>query len=206
MFEARLDHESVGSDGWFVYLLALTDCTAFKVGFTCNPLQRLYAFNHRYFEVIDLDESVLLPVLTIDAARELEADLKNALSPHRASAPSWVSLDAGGHTEWFSAVYFRDAIQLLREFANVQPTQLVFDLRSQLKHVLLTHREPFERWLVDQVRQIETLAQSAKTVALARERQYRLRDWWDVYRRLGIEIFTERPDVRDALIQYVRSM
>jgi hypothetical protein len=102
-------------------------------------------------------------------------------------------------------VYFRDAIQLLRELANVQPTQLVFDLRSQLKHVLLAHRDPFERWLVDQVRQIETLAQSAKTVALARERQYRLRDWWDVYRRLGIEIFTERPDVRDALIQYVRS-
>ena len=38
---------------WFVYLFALTDCSAFKVGFSCNPFQRIHAFCRRYYERFD---------------------------------------------------------------------------------------------------------------------------------------------------------
>lgn len=45
---------------WFVYLLALADYSAFKVGFSCNPLQRIFSFSRRYFECFDLRQSRLL--------------------------------------------------------------------------------------------------------------------------------------------------
>ena len=45
---------------WFVYLFALTDCSAFKVGFSCNPFQRIHAFCRRYYERFDVRQSLLL--------------------------------------------------------------------------------------------------------------------------------------------------
>ena len=38
---------------WYVYLFALTDCSAFKVGFSCNPFQRIHTFSRRYYERFD---------------------------------------------------------------------------------------------------------------------------------------------------------
>ena len=49
------------SHRWCVYLLALTDCSAFKIGFSCNLLQRLYSFSHRYFERFATNPGCVLP-------------------------------------------------------------------------------------------------------------------------------------------------
>ena len=62
-----------GGRPWFVYLFALSDCSAFKVGFSRSPLQRIYAFSRRYFESFDLSQSRLLPVGGCDEARFIEA-------------------------------------------------------------------------------------------------------------------------------------
>src|SRR5688572_29166122 len=88
---------------WFVYLFALSDYSAFKVGFSCSPLQRICTFTRRYFERFDLSQSIVLQVPRNDVARSLEAAVKAELASHRTQAPEWVAREAGGHTEWFSA-------------------------------------------------------------------------------------------------------
>jgi hypothetical protein len=52
--------ETTGQSSWFVYLFPLLDYTAFKIGFSSNPLQRIYGFSHRYFERFDFDRALLL--------------------------------------------------------------------------------------------------------------------------------------------------
>src|SRR5688500_235229 len=73
----------------FVYLFALADCSAFKVGFSNNPLQRIYTFSRRYFERFDLHQSQVLQLVTGDDARAAEAALKTELAEFRAESPSW---------------------------------------------------------------------------------------------------------------------
>jgi hypothetical protein len=80
------------------------------------------------------------------------------------------------------------------------------DLRSQLESVLLAHREQFGRWLMEETPQIEMLAQNPRSVSSARERKLRLRDWWHAYERFRIEVFAERPDLREAIIRYLMPM
>src|SRR5262245_19438076 len=104
---------------WFVYLLPLADCSAFKVGFSCDPLTRIYPFSHPYYAPFAPRRPSLLALATNDAAREVEATLKAEFAAYRAEAPEWVPLDAGGHTEWFSAVYLQDAEARLCELAGV---------------------------------------------------------------------------------------
>ena len=50
----------MSDSSWFVYLFALTDCSAFKVGFSCNPFQRIHTFSRRYYERFDVRQSLLL--------------------------------------------------------------------------------------------------------------------------------------------------
>src|SRR5690606_4366050 len=71
---------------WCVYLLTLTDCSAFKIGFSCNLLQRLYSFSHRYFEQFDLRESLALRLEGEAQARCIEATLKQEFSSAQLSA------------------------------------------------------------------------------------------------------------------------
>ena len=80
---------------WFVYLIALTDCTAFKVGFSSNPLQRIHSFNRRYFERFDLRESRLLPLPDCDGARAVEAVIKTELADCRMDMPILGSAGSG---------------------------------------------------------------------------------------------------------------
>ena len=75
---------------WFVYLFALADCSAFKVGFSCNPLQRIHCFSRRYFERFDLGQSRLLRLDTEAQARAIEMDLKHALAEFRCGLPQFV--------------------------------------------------------------------------------------------------------------------
>lgn len=112
------EYEAMNDPAWFVYLLALADCSAFKVGFSCNPLQRLHCFSCRYYERFDLTQSLLLRLGTESDARAIEATLKTELAECRTESPTWVPLAAGGHTEWFGAVHFGRAEERLRSFLD----------------------------------------------------------------------------------------
>jgi T5orf172 domain len=181
---------------WYVYLLSLADCSAFKVGYSCNPLQRIYGFNRRYFERFDLHESQLLQVRSLADARAIEATLKSELAEFRADCPAWVAQDAGGQTDWFSAVYFPQTQERLQEFFSQYPGAQLVALHELISGELGRLRETFELWAWSQ-------AQHAGSAPAhqAREAARLLQDWLDAYRILDIPLFVDDPTVRDYVNQ-----
>lgn len=190
------EEDSAASESWFVYLFALADCSAFKVGFSCNPLQRICTFNRRFFEYFDLSQSVLLEVYRCESARVLEAELKMKFSSYRAEAPAWVRADAGGHTEWFHAVYFNEAEARLRSIVATNEQARVttaFDsLRSQLERVSAS----FEAWAYGQAQRVRDAWSSAQRGYAVRDQSGPLRDWLDAYRYFDLPLFVDEPEVQ----------
>jgi hypothetical protein len=200
-----LDTETcAASRPWFVYLFALTDCSAFKVGFSCNPLQRICTFTRRYFERFDLSQSLLFELSHSELARELEAIVKTELAAHRAAAPAWLPIEAGGHTEWFSAVYFGEAEARLRACVAMHGYAQVasaFDhFRAQLEQV----RAPFEAWAAAQGQRAYDAWASAQRGYMVRDEVSPLRDWLDAYRYFDLPLFVDEPRVLDLVRQSAR--
>jgi hypothetical protein len=182
------DAISRDDDPWFVYVFALSDCTAFKVGFSCNPLQRIHTFSHRYFERFDVHRSMLLRVADSGAARAGEAQLKTELAEFRMEAPHWVPVEAGGHTEWFSAVYFDVAEQRLQSLLATHDGAALTNTADYIHDELSRLASSFEPWAWSQAWHIH----GTRT----REAGHSLRCWLDAYRFFGIPLFVDDPEVR----------
>lgn len=193
LFDA--ERASGDEQSWFVYLFALADCSAFKVGFTCNPLQRIFTFSRRYFEYFDLRQSILLELPDCDAARALEAELKQTFAADRAQAPTWVPALAGGHTEWFAAVHFSAAEARLRSIVAAHDRVRVtsaFDLfRAELERASAS----FETWAYGQAQRACEAWSSAQRGYAVRDRGGSLRDWLDAYRYFDLRLFADEPQV-----------
>jgi hypothetical protein len=180
---------------WFVYLFALTDCSAFKVGFSCNPFQRIHTFSRRYYERFDVAQSLLLRLETEWAARAIEATLKSELAAFRADSPVWVPLEAGGHTEWFSAVQFGSAEQRLRSFIAEHEGADVIDVGTYVRSELERQSAAFEPWAWSQAQQACNASTSAYTLGSALAIADSLRDWLDAYRFFDVPLFRDDPAV-----------
>jgi hypothetical protein len=176
---------------WFVYLFALADCSAFKVGFSCNPLQRIHCFSRRYYERFDLDQSRLLRLETAADARAIEATLKNELAEFRSDCPAWVPPEAGGHTEWFAAVHFGRAEERLRSFVTetVVLDAAVGYFRCELERLSLS----FEPLAMSQAQQVCDASASPYTMRSALAIADSLRDWLDAYRFFDLPLFNDDP-------------
>ena len=193
---------SAGDPAWFVYLFALTDCSAFKVGFSCNPFQRIHTFSRRYYERFDVAQSLLLRLDAEAHARAIEATLKSELAAFRAESPSWVPLDAGGHTEWFSAVQFGGAEHRLRSFLSEHEGAHVIDAGSYLRAELQRQSGSFEPWAWSQAQQACDASASVYTMGSALAIADSLRDWLDAYRFFDVALFTDDP----AVLEFVWSI
>ena len=180
---------------WFVYLFALTDCSAFKVGFSCNPFQRIHTYSRRYYERFDVGQSLLLCLDTQRDARNIEATLKSELAPWRADSPQWVPLEAGGQTEWFSAVEYGRAHERLRSFLVEHEGASVIDARTYLRGELARQCGSFEPWAWAQAQQVCDASGSPYTASSARILADSLRDWLDAYRYFDVPLFTDDPAV-----------
>jgi hypothetical protein len=187
---------------WFVYLFALTDCSAFKVGFSCNPFQRIHTFSRRYYERFDVGQSLLLRLDAEADARAIEATLKSELAVFRTDSPVWVPLDAGGHTEWFGAVQFGNAEQRLRSFRAKHEAALVTDARTYIRGELERQSGSFEPWAWSQAQQACDASTSPYTVSSALAIAESLRDWLDAYRFFDVPLFTDDP----AVLEFVSSI
>ena len=187
---------------WFVYLFALSDCSAFKVGFSCNPFQRIHTFCRRYYERFDLGQSLLLRLDAEADARAIEATLKSELAVSRIDSPVWVPLEAGGHTEWFSAVQFGSAEQRLRSFLVEHEGSHVIDAGTYIRGELQRMTGSFEPWAWSQAQQACDASTSAYTLGSARAIADSLRDWLDAYRCFDVPLFTDDP----AVLQFVWSI
>jgi hypothetical protein len=180
---------------WFVYLFALTDCSAFKVGFSCNPLQRIHTFSRRYYERFDVGQSLLLRLDAEADARAIEATLKTELAEFRADSPAWVPLEAGGQTEWFSAVQFGRAEQRLRSFLVEHEVAHVTGAETYIRSELQRLRGSFEPWAWSQAQQVCAASASTYTLRSALMIADSLRDWLDAYRCFDVPLFADDPAV-----------
>lgn len=199
MLDSKTSNSDLWSDDrWFVYLLAASDCSAFKVGFTCNPLQRFYSFSHRYFEHFDLAASRLLRVDTNLDARELELAIKQGLAAYRCDCPSWVLPQAGGDTEWFSPIYLSNAEAQLRSHAASPNAADIIIVEDFLREALERASTYFESWALAQAHSILRRRTPREQALIATEVRV-LRDWLDAYRALNVEIFTDNPEARVLL-------
>lgn len=190
---------------WFVYLFALTDCSAFKVGFSCNPFQRIHTFSRRYYERFDVGQSLLLSVDTEAAARAIEAALKGELAACRADSPEWVSPEAGGHTEWFGAVHFNGAEQRLRSFLAAHEGAHVIDASTYIREELQRQSGSFEPWAWSQAQLACDASTSPYTLSSARAIADSLRDWLDAYRFFDVPLFRDDPAVLEFVSSTARS-
>jgi hypothetical protein len=179
---------------WFVYLFALADCSAFKVGFSCNPLQRIHCFSRRYYERFDLEQSRLLRLETEAQARAIEATLKSELAESRSDPPVWVPREAGGNTEWFAAVQFGSAEDRLRSF--VTESAAIIDAAGYFRCELERMSGSFEPLAMSQAQQVCEATASPYTLRSALAIADSLRDWLDAYRFFDLPLFTDDPDVR----------
>lgn len=90
----------------FLYVLAMAGPEdLLKVGMTRDPLARWSAFHPRWFEVFDLDHSLLVATETRADAQALETKLHRLLSEHQCPVPLSMRLAAGGSTEWYRGAY-----------------------------------------------------------------------------------------------------
>jgi hypothetical protein len=199
---ARHDAHAYG-DSWFVYVLAASVDSAFKMGFSCNPLQRAYSFNRRYFERFDLERSLLLLLPTCAEARVVESIVKRDLAAVRCDAPTWVIEEAGGHTEWFNVDRFAEAEAYLRSYLPGQDGRLVRAdtyIREQLQRTLPS----FELWAVAQARRVRDDVFSVTLGYEPLENIDLLRDWLDAYKFFGIALFECDPGVLQAVTECAR--
>ena len=197
-----MDHWRTNDPAWFVYLFALTDCSAFKVGFSCNPFQRIHTFSRRYYERFDVGQSLLLRLDAEADARAIEATLKSELAVSRTDSPVWVASEAGGHTEWFSAVQFGSAEQRLRSFLVEHEGSHVIDAATYLRGELQRLSGSFEPWAWTQAQQACDASASAYTLGSACAIADSLRDWLDAYRFFDVPLFTDDP----AVLRFVWSI
>jgi len=197
-----MDDWRTNDPAWFVYLFALSDCSAFKVGFSCNPFQRIHTFSRRYYERFDVAQSLLLRLDAEAKARAIEATLKSELAVSRTDSPDWVPLDAGGHTEWFSAVQFGSADERLRSFLVEHEGSYVMDAGTYIRGELQRLSGSFEPWAWSQAQQACDASGSAYTLGSALAIAESLRDWLDAYRFFDVPLFTDDP----AVLEFVGSI
>jgi hypothetical protein len=189
---------------WFVYLFALTDCSAFKVGFSCNPFQRIHAFCRRYYERFDIRQSLLLSLRSEADARAIEATLKSELAAFRTGSPVWVPLEAGGQTEWFSAVELGRAGARLRSFLPEHDVALVIEADEYFRNELERMSGSFEPWAWSLAQQVCDASESAYTRGSALQLADSLRDWLDAYRFFDVPLFSDDPAVREFVWSIAR--
>jgi hypothetical protein len=189
---------------WFVYLFALTDCSAFKVGFSCNPFQRIHAFCRRYYERFDIGQSLLLRLDGEADARAIEATLKSELAAYRTDSPVWVPREAGGQTEWFSAVELGRAGARLRSFLAEHEVALVIEADEYFRNELERMSGAFEPWAWSQAQQVCDASACAYTQSSALTLADSLRDWLDAYRFFDVPLFSDDPAVREFVSSIAR--
>ena len=118
----------------FLYVLAMSGPEdLLKVGMTHDPLARWSAFHPRWFEVFDLDHSLLVETETREDAQAIETTLHRHLSAHQCPVPLTMRLAAGGVTEWY-----RGAYSAARHFA-LEREQMGYRVHRRARSWLVPH-------------------------------------------------------------------
>jgi hypothetical protein len=139
-----IDPRSQSPGSCFLYVAMAAYEDLLKLGFSRDPLSRWQQLHPRWFEVFDLDRSLLVATETVRDARVLELALRRQLVVHNAPALLTVRPAAGGHTEWY-----RGAHEFLRHAARELTVggHVVHDpARPGLRAALLARGDQLYAW------------------------------------------------------------
>ncbi|WP_345294815.1 GIY-YIG nuclease family protein [Luteimonas vadosa] len=120
-----------------------------KLGFSRDPLARLQALHHRWYDCFDLDRGALVATETERDARDLELRLRHALRVYNAPAPLTIRPQGAGHTEWYrgaEAALMAEVEALRREGYVVHAP-----LRPWLRQALVARGELLYDWTLAQL-------------------------------------------------------
>lgn len=162
-----------------------------KVGMTSDPLQRWSAFHPRWFDVFDLEYSLLVETETRADAQALETTLHRRLIEHQCPVPLTMHLPAGGATEWYRGAYpaARDFVMECEAAGHVVHLQS----RPWLEGAMSVARDRLAG-LVQQAFEDHCCG------GLSPAQLSSLRDLVDAHRSFGADIdMLLPPDIRDAL-------
>lgn len=155
-----------------------------KLGFSRDPLDRLRALHPRWFEVFDLDRTMLVETETVRDARAIELRLRRALVEHNAPAPLVMRAEAGGHTEWYRGAYAAlDAAVAELETSGHRVHRAA---RAWFRHALQARSDLLHEWSLallpyDPVDECDAVSRT------------RVADALDACDALGIELETRLP-------------
>lgn len=189
------------SGRWFVYLLALKDGSAFELGYSCNPLNRLRELASRFHERFDLCSSIVLSVDSRDRACQIASNLQRQLSQVSTAAPDWLAPAASDQARWFDAAHLTGAQERLASAG--ERGQPLLSLAQVVGSDLARLQEDTEVWAFGIARQLNAdiaYVPSASHLALARS----LQDWLDAYRALRVPVFAHQPEQGNFVWQIVR--
>lgn len=98
-----------------VYLLACTDWSAFKIGFSMRWRQRIHGFSFGRVDLREFDPDLSGAVRFSDSAqaRQCEREIKDETAAYVVPPPRFVPYGAGGHGEWRSIAVYQRAREIL---------------------------------------------------------------------------------------------
>lgn len=124
-----------------VYLLALADKSAFKIGYSGDLASRVFSFVRTHDEIaktFELTVSVAVAVPTKKDALQLELKIKSTLaefSLDQTFSLDYVPYGACGHTEWFAYAAIDAALTLLNQESQTRTLHQILswpDLRNEM--------------------------------------------------------------------------
>lgn len=180
----------------YLYVLPCAYEDLLKLGFSRDPLARMQALHSRWFEFFDLDRAFAVETESVRDARMLELAQRRALSELNAPVPLTVSVDAGGHSEWYRGAYAR-----LAAFAQELDTggHIVHAPLRAFAHEALLGRAPLLFSWVETMLSVDDMdAPTAMTPV-----QRTVRDALDAYVALGIEL---APLLPAAVLRWHRAL
>ena len=170
----------------FVYVVPCAGEDLLKVGHSRDPLDRLQALHHRWFEWFDLDEAWLVELDRVREASLLELSLRRGLAEHNAPAPLTVRREAAGHGEWFRGA--TAALTRERERLRDEGHLLHVPARGWLVAALAARADRLHGW-TEAMLDVDAL--DAPTDATPASRI--VRDVLDAHAALGIDIEASLP-------------
>ena len=152
-----------------------------KVGHSRDPLARLQAFHHRWYEIFDPDRAWLVELDHVREAASLELALRRGLAGHNAPVPLTIRREAAGHGEWF-----RGAGSLLdasRDRLAGEGHLLHAPAREWLGAALLARADRLHGWSLAML-DVDALEGPVDATPATRA----VRDAIDAYAALGIDV------------------
>lgn len=170
----------------FVYVAPCAGEDLLKVGHSRDPLDRLQALHHRWFEWFDLDAAWLVELDRVREASSLELSLRRGLAEHNAPAPLVVRREAAGHGEWFRGASSPLAVE--RERLRAAGHLLHVPARDWLRAALVARTDRLHGWS-ETMLDVDALEASVDATPASRI----VRDVLDGYTAFGIDVAAFLP-------------